>query len=143
MEGFSACTPLLVSGEVIGSVYVNGPLAIRDQDIGRIKDSVTQAAPVLANLRNLAIAELRAATDALTGLPNARAVQDILNRLVAQASRMVWPLTAILFDLDHFKRINDTFGHPKGDEVLAAVARHCSRSCGRAISRGGTGARSS
>jgi diguanylate cyclase (GGDEF)-like protein len=121
MDGYRACTPLLVSGEVIGSVLVNRPRELEDGDIGRIKDSVTQAAPVLANLRNLAISELRAATDALTGLPNARAVKDVLNRLVAQASRMVWPLSAVLFDLDHFKQINDTFGHPKGDEVLAAV----------------------
>jgi GGDEF domain-containing protein len=47
------------------------------------------AAPVLANLRNLAIAEIRAATDALTGLPNNWAVQDTIKRMVAQASRSV------------------------------------------------------
>jgi diguanylate cyclase (GGDEF)-like protein len=80
------------------------------------------AAPVLANLRNLAIAEIRAATDALTELPNNRAVQDTIKRMVAQASRSVSPLSAALLDLDQFKRVNDTYGHSRGDEVLAAVA---------------------
>jgi diguanylate cyclase (GGDEF)-like protein len=77
---------------------------------------------VIANLRNLALAELRAATDALTGLANHRAVTDTLKRMVAQAGRSKSPLTAIMFDLDHFKRINDIYGHAKGDEVLATVA---------------------
>jgi diguanylate cyclase (GGDEF)-like protein len=86
-----------------------------------IANSVGQAGPVLANLRNLAVAEFRAATDALTGLPNARAVQDSLRRMVAQASRTLSPLTAIMLDLDHFKQINDKYGHGRGDDVLAAV----------------------
>jgi len=77
---------------------------------------------VLANLRNLAIAELRAATDSLTGLPNNRAVQDTMKRMLAHASRTVSPLGCALLDLDHFKHINDTYGHGRGDEVLAAVA---------------------
>jgi diguanylate cyclase (GGDEF)-like protein len=77
---------------------------------------------VIANLRNLAIAELRAATDALTGLANNRAVGDTLNRMAAQAGRSKAPLSAIMFDLDHFKRVNDIHGHAKGDEVLATVA---------------------
>jgi len=76
---------------------------------------------VLANLRNLALAELRAATDALTGLPNRRAIDDHLKRLLAQAGRSLTPMSAILLDLDHFKAINDTYGHERGDEVLAAV----------------------
>lgn len=121
LDGSTHCSPLLVGGEVIGSVLVNRPDPFDELQGTRCRDSVTQAAPVLANLRNLAIAQLRAATDPLTGLPNARAVQDTMNRLVAQASRMVWPLSAVLLDLDHFKRINDTLGHSRGDEVLAAV----------------------
>jgi diguanylate cyclase (GGDEF)-like protein len=121
LDGPKSCNPLLVGGEVIGSVLLSHGTDLTDQHRLRVKDSVTQAAPVLANLRNLAIAQLRAATDALSGLPNARAVQDTLKRLVAQASRMLWPLSAVLLDLDHFKEVNDTFGHGLGDEVLAAV----------------------
>ena len=117
-----SCEPLLVSGQVIGSILVNHPDPPADDAPRRIRESVSQAAPVLANLRNLAIAEIRAATDALTGLPNNRAVQDTIKRMVAQASRSISPLSAALLDLDHFKRINDAYGHSRGDEVLAAVA---------------------
>jgi diguanylate cyclase (GGDEF)-like protein len=121
IAGISTCEPLLVSGEVIGSVLVAHSTEPDIRSRLRIRETVSQAAPVLGNLRNLAIAELRAATDRLTGLPNQRAVQDTLKRMVAQASRTITPLTAVLLDLDHFKQINDLYGHDSGDEVLAAV----------------------
>jgi diguanylate cyclase (GGDEF)-like protein len=118
----SACVPTIVGGEVVGSVIVQTPHALDAIGEEDLEVSVAQAGPVIANLRNLAIAELRAATDALTGLANARSVGDTLNRMVAQASRTKTSLTAIMFDLDHFKQVNDIHGHAKGDEVLATVA---------------------
>jgi GGDEF domain-containing protein len=120
-EDFATCEPLLVSGEVIGAALVLHPQALADSERGALTTSVGQAAPVLANLRNLALAEFRAATDSLTGLPNSRATRETLKRMVAQASRTVSPLSALLLDLDHFKQINDSFGHGRGDDVLAAV----------------------
>jgi diguanylate cyclase (GGDEF)-like protein len=121
LPGVSNCEPLLVGGEVIGSVLVNQPDAAERTDPLTVRQTVAQAAPVLGNLRNLALAQLRAATDTLTGLPNQRSVQDTLKRMVAQASRTITPLTAVLVDLDHFKQVNDVYGHDRGDEVLAAV----------------------
>jgi diguanylate cyclase (GGDEF)-like protein len=121
LPGVSTCEPLLVGGEVIGSVLVSHAGEPDRRSARRIRESVAQAAPVLGNLRNLALAQLRAATDPLTGLPNQRAVQDTLKRMVAQASRTISPLAAVIVDLDHFKMINDIYGHDRGDEVLAAV----------------------
>jgi diguanylate cyclase (GGDEF)-like protein len=121
LPGVSLCEPLLVGGEVIGSVLVAKAQEPDAEERRRVRETVAQAAPVLGNLRNLALAELRAATDALTGLPNHRAVQDTLKRMVAQASRTFAPLALVIIDLDHFKSINDVHGHDRGDEMLAAV----------------------
>ncbi|HTN25158.1 MAG TPA: diguanylate cyclase [Solirubrobacteraceae bacterium] len=121
LPGAVGCNPLLVGGEVIGSVLVTRPAPLTAADDRRLQDTVIQAAPVLANLRNLAIAEMRAATDALTGLPNSRAVRDTVKRMAALAGRTSEPLAAAMLDLDHFKQINDQFGHGRGDDVLAAV----------------------
>lgn len=123
LEAEAACEPLLVAGEVFGSVLVTrrGPISALQRS--RAREAITQAAPILANQRNLALAEARASTDALTGLPNRRAGDDVLERMAAQAGRTVSPLAAVLLDLDRFKHINDVYGHDRGDAALVAVSR--------------------
>ena len=115
------CSPLTAGGDVIGAVLVSGDTVREERARRCVAESIAQAAPVLGNLRTLAIAENHASTDSLTGLPNRRALQDTLKRMVALAGRTQEPLAALAVDLDHFKQVNDRYGHDKGDEVLAAV----------------------
>ena len=63
-----------------------------------------------------------ARTDALTGLPNRRALDEDLARQVAAWRRQRRPLSILMIDVDHFKRFNDTYGHQAGDAVLQQVA---------------------
>ena len=68
-----------------------------------------------------------ALTDALTGLPNRRAFFDWAEAAIARGERNASPVSAVIFDLDRFKEINDRFGHPVGDAVIktfAAAARN-------------------
>jgi diguanylate cyclase (GGDEF)-like protein len=71
--------------------------------------------------------ELLSRTDPLTGVTNRRDFMEILTREFARARRYNVPLTCILVDLDHFKNVNDTFGHLVGDSVLIEAARALSR----------------
>jgi len=63
-----------------------------------------------------------ATTDALTGLYNRHRFNELLEQEVARARRYHTPLSLIMFDLDYFKNVNDTYGHAVGDQVLQGVA---------------------
>ncbi len=62
-------------------------------------------------------------TDALTGLHNRRSIMEALEQEIARSARQGSALSVVILDLDHFKRINDTWGHPAGDQVLRESAR--------------------
>ncbi|MBE0603614.1 MAG: sensor domain-containing diguanylate cyclase, partial [Deltaproteobacteria bacterium] len=90
----------------------------------------------LSHVGHLEMLTKRAETDGLTGLANRK---SFLRRLEAELSRLDGrhPLGVIMMDIDHFKRINDTYGHPFGDEVLRGV----SAVLGKAIRRGDSAGR--
>jgi len=66
----------------------------------------------------------KAVRDALTGLYNRRYLEESLDREVSRAKRSGLPIGVMMIDIDHFKRVNDTFGHAAGDAVLRAVGQH-------------------
>jgi diguanylate cyclase (GGDEF)-like protein len=63
-----------------------------------------------------------ARTDALTGLPNRRAFEERADQFVAEYHRYHTPCSIVVFDLDHFKQVNDKFGHSAGDRILKGIA---------------------
>jgi diguanylate cyclase (GGDEF)-like protein/PAS domain S-box-containing protein len=67
--------------------------------------------------------------DPLTGLHNRRFLDETLSRELARAKREGYPVSLLMIDVDHFKRINDTYGHPAGDEMLKALAGLLRASC--------------
>ncbi|SDF06612.1 diguanylate cyclase (GGDEF) domain-containing protein [Blastococcus aurantiacus] len=73
-------------------------------------------------IRQLVTLASSASRDPLTGLSNRRGFDQALEELMAEAARTGEPLSAVLIDVDHFKAVNDTYGHEEGDRVLRRVA---------------------
>lgn len=74
-------------------------------------------------------AEFDARHDPLTGVHNRRAFYEVARPLSGLARRSLRPLSVVMLDIDHFKRINDSFGHSAGDEVLRQVAQTLAHAC--------------
>jgi diguanylate cyclase len=82
---------------------------------------------VLLSWNRLEPALARAAMDALTSLPNRAHFERRFQEEWQRASRLGLTLGLLMIDVDHFKQVNDTFGHLRGDMVLAAVAQCCQK----------------
>lgn len=115
------CIPLMAQGAAIGILHLRHPdFAAIPQALGEAV--AEQISLCLANL--MLREELRdlAITDSLTGLYNRRFVAESLTREIQRAERLSSTIGLIAIDLDHFKRINDRFGHDGGDAALKAIA---------------------
>jgi diguanylate cyclase (GGDEF)-like protein len=94
-----------------------------DDDRALFRSLAAQAWRALDNVRLHDEADRKATTDLLTGLANHGEFQAVLSHELEDARRYSYPVGLVLFDLDNFKKVNDTYGHLQGDAVLRGVAR--------------------
>ena len=88
-----------------------------------------EAAVSLENVDLHEVVQRQALTDELTGLSNHRRFQEVMGNELERAARFGHSVALIMFDLDDFKRVNDTFGHQQGDRVLREVGRVVRDNC--------------
>ena len=93
------------------------------EDAERLEVLLHQAGASISNGRLFAEHEARSITDGMTGLPNHRRFQEVLDEKLARCGRTRNKLALLLMDIDKFKSVNDTYGHPMGDEVIRRLSR--------------------
>ncbi|GAB0117038.1 diguanylate cyclase [Acidisoma sp. 7E03] len=118
--------PIVARGEIHGLLALRG-VALSDADIRtRLKPVAIALADAMSlALSNIALRERlrnQALRDPLTSLYNRRFLEEMLERLTTDAERRRAPLAVIMMDLDHFKKLNDRYGHATGDIVLRNAA---------------------
>jgi diguanylate cyclase (GGDEF)-like protein len=112
--------------EALPTATADLEVEIGDEDsINQLLDQAREALVVLNLHSQMEVREekLRSQTDNLTGLYNRAYFDECLKQYFDSALKLAQPLSLIFLDLDHFKRVNDTYGHLVGDAVLASVAR--------------------
>lgn len=122
---FVASAPLGEPGGLPRGVLTVGRRgrAFPDPDLQLLSSLAQQATLALENVELHQEVQRQAVTDKLTGLTNHGRFQEVLGNEMEQVRRYRYPVALIMLDIDNFKQVNDTYGHPQGDQVLQAVAR--------------------
>jgi diguanylate cyclase (GGDEF)-like protein len=121
--------PMILNDQVIGAISLDSHTraAFTEDDLRLL---VSFAATATAAIRNSQLhmeMQRLAITDPLTNLYNRRGIYELGRREIERSRRFGRPLTAIMFDLDSFKQVNDRYGHNIGDQVLRSVADRVNR----------------
>lgn len=128
------CIPMMAQGSAIGMLHIQRNLSSHDKkeeieelwpgDKERLMTAVAEHLSLaFANLRLQESLRKQAVHDSLTGLFNRRYMMEMLEREVRRAARAGISVGVIMMDLDHFKNINDNYGHESGDVVLQEIGR--------------------
>jgi diguanylate cyclase (GGDEF)-like protein len=116
--------PLAVEGEILGCISLNSdqPNAFDAQDLQFFSVIGYQMAATLRHFQRFSSVKNMAIYDTLTGLHNRRYFEERLEGEAKKCFGNNIPLTLVMVDIDFFKKVNDTFGHTEGDQVLCKVA---------------------
>jgi diguanylate cyclase (GGDEF)-like protein len=141
------CIPMQVGGNIVGVVQflfsLDLPVKVQREKNIAIEEAryyIAEALPVLQAKRLARKLEGMATKDQLTGLYNRRYLDGCINKMVEGTLRRKSKIGVLMCDIDHFKRVNDLFGHDTGDFVLvhlAQICQHCARKADLVIRYGG------
>jgi two-component system cell cycle response regulator len=125
--------PMLAEGRPIGVLVVEHPAErgsrIEQRVLAMVEQFAAHAALALANAWLLVRLKRLADIDSLTAVANRRSFDRTLARAVDRATERGEPLSVVMVDIDHFKRLNDTHGHQAGDEALRVLANRLAAVC--------------
>ena len=126
------CAPIIALGETVGLLHLEWSEALQVKvmppDPVTVANCVKKIGLAIGHVRLREELRRQAIRDPLTGLYNRRHFDDVLLRRIADHQRSGRTFALLMIDIDHFKRINDQFGHQAGDDVLRAVAERLQRS---------------
>jgi diguanylate cyclase (GGDEF)-like protein len=126
--GETLAVPLVADEEAFGALVVALPTNVLfEADEELVQAAAELAAAALSSSRRHALTRAEARTDPLTGLPNRRAFEEHLDRVLAEAAGNGAEVALALIDLDDFKQVNDRRGHTAGDRVLRTMGRVLAR----------------
>ena len=128
---FCVTIPLMIENEIIGVMNLNDNES-GHYNIGDLDFALNVSEFVALSISNAMLyerAEKLSTTDGLTGLDNHQQMQTLLKNEVVRCRRYNSPLSVIMMDIDHFKEVNDTHGHQKGDEILLEFSSIIKKFC--------------